>query len=161
LDGTKSAILQTEILLDNPRNLSPKFYDTKQFRASANKASIMHLTKPVPFIHQKYDAPTGRNGGSACAPTTSNMAFAYYNRLPKWPIPATTYTYITGKTTNDYSGYVLDLYKYNEFYFNAYSSSKNAYGGYAYMWVSPYTSPGGGDVSTPARSRECCGRAMT
>ncbi len=130
------------VVLNNPQKLRPKFYDTDKFNQSR---SISHLTKEVPYIHQKYDAPTDRNGGSACAPTTSNMALAYYNRLPKWPISSTTYTYITGKTTNDYSGYILDLYKYNEHYFNAYSSSKNAYGGYAYMWIDPYTSPGGGD----------------
>lgn len=142
LNASKTEIISTKILLDNPKNIKPKFYDTSKFNASK---SITHLTNPVPYIHQKYDAPTGRNGGSACAPTTSNMALAYYNRLPKWPVPATTYTYITGKTSHDYSGYVLDRYKYNEFSFDAYSSSKNAYGGYAYMWVSPYSSPGGGD----------------
>jgi len=142
LNSRKTKIISEEILLDNPKNLKPRFYDTSKFKITK---SITHLTKEVPYIHQKYDAPTGRNGGSACAPTTSNMALAYYNRLPKWPVPATTYTYITGKTTHDYSGYVLDRYKYNEHSFDAYSSSKNAYGGYAYMWVSPYTSPGGGD----------------
>jgi len=142
LDEPKSKIISTKILLDNPKSLKPKFYDTGKFTQTK---SITHLTNDVPYIHQKYDAPTGRNGGSACAPTTSNMAMAYYNRLPKWPIPATTYTYITGKTTSDYGGYVLDRYKYNEHSFDAYSSSKNAFGGYAYMWIDPYLSPGGGD----------------
>ncbi len=143
LNTSKSSFISSEILLNNPQNLKPKFYDTSKF---SNAKSITHLTKEVPYIHQKYDAPTGRNGGSACAPTTSVMALTYYNRLPKWPVEATTYTWLTGKTTTDYGGYVLDRYKYNEHSFDAYSSSKNAYGGYAYMWVSPYSSPGSGGM---------------
>ncbi len=143
LNSSKSAITSTKILLDNPKNIKPKFYNTAKF---SQTKSITHLTKNVPYIHQKYDAPTGSNGGSACAPTTSNMALAYYNRLPKWPIPANNYTSVTGTNhTNDYSGYVLAKYKYNEHYFDAYSSSKNSWGGYAYMWIDPYSSPGGGD----------------
>jgi len=143
LNILKTKILSKKILLDNPKNLKPKFYDISKFQQTK---SVTHLTNDVPYIHQKYDAPTGRNGGSACAPTTSNMALAYYNRLPKWPVEAENYPSVTGSPHySDYSGYVLDRYKYNEFSFDAYSSSKNAYGGYAYMWVSPYTSPGGGD----------------
>ncbi|MCF6366823.1 MAG: T9SS type A sorting domain-containing protein [Bacteroidales bacterium] len=143
LNISKSKIISTTVLLDNPQNLKPKFYDLGGLKSTK---AITHLTKPVPYIHQKYDAPTGRNGGSACAPTTTNMALAYYNRLPKWPVAAESYPSVTGTPHySDYSGYVLDRYKYNEFSFDAYSSSKNAYGGYAYMWVSPYTSPGGGD----------------
>ncbi len=143
LNVLKSYFVSYEILLDNPKNLSPKFYDTSKFNTSK---SITHLTNPVPYIHQKYDAPTGRNGDAACAPTTSMMALAYYNRLPKWHLEANNFPSITGTDHYcDYSGYILDKYKYNEFYFNAYSSSKNAFGGYAYMWVSPYSSPGGGD----------------
>lgn len=143
LNPSKSAITSTQILLDNPQDLKPTFYDVSKFNQTK---SITHLINDVPYIHQKYDAPTGRNGGSACAPTTSTMALAYYNRIPKWPIGATTYTYVTGKTTSDFGGYVLDRYKYNEHSFDAYSSTKNAYGGYAYMWVSPYTSPGSGGM---------------
>ncbi len=143
LNLSKTKILSQAVLLNNPKNIKPEFYDVSKFKQTK---SIAHLTKNVPFIHQLYDAPTGRNGGSACAPTTSNMALAYYNRLPKWPVAAENYPSVTGSPHySDYSGYVLDRYKYNEFSFDAYSSSKNAYGGYAYMWVSPYTSPGGGD----------------
>lgn len=143
INSAYTKIITKEILLDNPKNLKPEFYDVNKFKISK---TITHLSNDVPYIHQLYDAPTGRNGGSACAPTTSNMAIAYYNRLPKWPVEAENYPSVTGSPHySDYSGYVLDRYKYNEFSFDAYSSSKNAYGGYAYMWVSPYTSPGGED----------------
>jgi len=145
MNAKKSEILSTEILLDNPQKLKPTFYDTRVFTATRS-SSITHLTKTVPYIHQKYDAPTGSNGGSACAPTTSNMALAYYNRLPKWPIDANNYTSVTGAGhTNDYAGYAMGKYKYNEHYFDAHSTSKNCWGGYGYMWISPYSSPGGGD----------------
>ncbi len=143
LNESKNSVISSKILLDNPKELKATFYDVNKFGSSK---SITHLTNPVPYIHQKYDAPTGRNGGSACAATTSVMGLLYYNILPKWPVPATSYTYITGKNTSDYGGYVLDRYRYNEFTFDAYSSSKNAYGGYAYMWVSPYSSPGSGGM---------------
>ncbi len=144
LNSTGNNIISKKILLDNPKDIKPKHYDLSKF---SKKKSITHLTNPVPYVHQLYDAPTGRNGNAACAPTTSTMALAYYNRLPKWPVAAENYPSVTGSNhTCDYSGYVLDRYKYNEHSFDAYSSSKNAYGGYAYMWVSPYTSPGSGGM---------------
>ncbi len=140
LNLSKTKIISKVVLLNNPKNIKPEFYDTSKFKQTE---SIAHLAKNVPYIHQKYDAPTGRNGSSACAPTTSNMALAYYNRLPKWKVSAENYPSITGSPHYSYySSYILDRYKYNEFSFDAYSSSKNAYGGYAYMWISPYSSPG-------------------
>jgi hypothetical protein len=144
LDTSNQNIESSEIVLDNPQDLKPTFYGFEEF--TKNKA-IVRLSNPVPYVHQLYDAPTGRNGNAACAPTTSVMAAAYYNRLPKWPIAANNYPSVTGSNHfNDYSGYVLDRYRYNEHTFDAYSSTKNAYGGYAYMWVSPWSSPGSGGM---------------
>ncbi len=144
LNNNLDKIISSEILLDNPINIQPVFYNIEMF--TKNK-EIVTLTNPVPYVHQLYDAPTGRNGNAACAATTSIMAAAYYNRLPKWPVEANNYPSITGQDHySDYSGYVLDRYRYNEFTFDAYSASKNAYGGYAYMWVDPYSSPGSGGM---------------
>ena len=140
LDKTKSEIVSKQIMLDNPKEIKPKFYN-QDFFLKNNKDAIF-LEKDVPYIHQLYDAPTGRNGDAACAPTTSMMALAYYNRLPQWPVEALNYPdTVPPNHKSFYSGYILDRYRYNNFYLDAYSVSKNAYGGYAYMWVYPYTSP--------------------
>ncbi len=143
LDKNKSEIVSKQIMLDNPKEIKPKFYN-QDFFLSKNKDAIL-LEKDVPYIHQVYDAPTGRNGDAACAPTTSMMALAYYNRLPQWPVEALNFPdTVPPNHKSFYSGYILDRYRYNNFYLDAYSTSKNAYGGYAYIWVYPYTSPGPG-----------------
>ncbi|MCD4792507.1 MAG: T9SS type A sorting domain-containing protein [Bacteroidales bacterium] len=141
LDKTKSEIVSKQIMLDNPKEIKPKFYNQDFFLR--NNKDAVHLEKDVPYIHQVYDAPTGRNGDAACAPTTSVMALAYYNRLPQWPVEALNFPdTVPPNHKSLYSGYILDRYRYNNFYLDAYSVSKNAYGGYAYMWVDPYDSPG-------------------
>jgi hypothetical protein len=140
LNDSKNGIHSFEILLDNPKDLHPKHYNTSGFE-SHSKEDIF-LDKDVEYVHQLYDAPTGRDGGGACAPTTSVMTFIYYNRLPKWPVEALNYPDVVPENhTSNFSGYVLNKYRYNNFYLEAYSPARNSYGGYAYMWISPYSSP--------------------
>ncbi|HEY4799366.1 MAG TPA: hypothetical protein VII99_09855, partial [Bacteroidia bacterium] len=46
----------------------------------------------VPYVHQVYDTPDWHYGSGSCAPTTSIMALAYYNRLPYWDITCSSPT---------------------------------------------------------------------
>jgi len=91
----------------------------------------------VPYVHQVYDTPSWHSGYWSCAPSTSIMAIAYYNRLPKWPVSVNH-----GKPwdphTNDYGSYVADRYRFNEYYYQdtaADYAGNTAYGGYGYMWM--------------------------
>jgi PKD repeat protein len=68
------------------------------------------------------------------------MAFAYYNRLPPWPV-----TVDHGQTwdphVNNYGSYVADRYRFNELYYSetADAYGTTAYGGYGYMWTGSYS----------------------
>jgi len=95
----------------------------------------------VPYVHQVYDTPSWHSGYGSCAPTTSIMALAYYNRLPKWSV-----TVDHGKTwdphVNDYGSYVADRYRFNEWYYQETAddyAGYTAYGGYGYMWTGSYS----------------------
>lgn len=139
--------------LDNYKTL--KLLSTKQsielFSLSALNQSALYpqsftksdITVPgnVPYVHQVYDTPSWHSGYGSCAPTTSIMALAYYNRLPKWSV-----TVDHGKTwdphINDYGSYVADRYRFNEWYYQETAddyAGNTSYGGYGYMWTGSYS----------------------
>lgn len=110
----------------------------KIFKAHKTRA-IKRLPKEIPYIHQVYDTPTWHNGYGSCAPTSVAMAFAYFNRLPKWPVMV-EHSPVPAHI-NEYSSYIADKYRYKDYFFDTYHSGRNSYGGYAHMWVaigSPY-----------------------
>lgn len=121
----------------NPEQLNINFYNTSKFLS--NKA-VKKIPGTVPYVHQVYDTPTWHIGSGSCAPTTSVMAFAYFNKLPKWPTSVDH-----GKSwdphVNDYGSYVADRYRFREIYYeqtaDAYGTT--AYGGYGYMWTGSYS----------------------
>ncbi len=93
----------------------------------------------VPYVNQVYDTPEWHYGYGSCAPTTSVMAIAYYNKIPKWPIVTSNGV---GNHTSDYGAYVADKYHLNEYYYqdvSATSGGENAWGGYGYMWTGSYS----------------------
>jgi len=134
-DLQKSRLYKKQIILKKKQNLEIKFYNTKNFTQKSTK-SITHIPGDAPYISQLYDVPDFHNGSGSCAPSTAVMAVGYYNRLPKWPTQVSSpYTH-----TSDYGSYVADKYRYNEIYYDDYSSTKVAWGAYAHMWVT-YSSP--------------------
>lgn len=94
----------------------------------------------VPYVHQVYDTPTWHAGWGSCAPTTSIMAIAYYNRLPEWPV-SVNHGQSWDPHVNNFGSYVADRYRFNEWYYDeiADAYSTTAYGGYGYMWKSGYS----------------------
>jgi Tol biopolymer transport system component len=93
----------------------------------------------VPYVNQVYDTPEWHYGYGSCAPTTSVMAAAYYNKIPKWPI---TTSNGVGSHTSNYGAYVATKYRLNQYYFDDMSTTNggdNAYGGYGFMWTGPYS----------------------
>jgi hypothetical protein len=144
LDKTRSGItLSTEIVNDSFKP-NPQKFDTDNFTVHKTR-KINKLTKEVPYIHQVYDTPNWHNGYASCAPTTAVMAFAYFNRLPKWPTKIKKEGY--AEHINDYSSYIADKYRYNNYFFSAYSSSRVSWGGYAHMWIT-YGSPFNGGMKS-------------
>lgn len=103
----------------------------RQSNKEAAKTRANVYISDVPYVNQVYDTPDWHNGYGSCAPSTAAMAFAYYNILPKWPITVTKHH----THTSDYGAYVADKYRYNERYYDDYKSSRNAWGGYGYMWT--------------------------
>lgn len=108
---------------------------------NANTKADVTVPGTVPYVHQVYDTPSWHSGYGSCAPTTSIMALAYYNRLPKWSV-----TVDHGKTwdphINDYGSYVADRYRFNEWYYQETAddySGNTSYGGYGYMWTGSYS----------------------
>lgn len=65
-----------------------KTNNLKQSSLYPNTNTKADITVPgtVPHVHQVYDTPSWHSGYASCAPTTSIMALAYYNRLPKWSV---------------------------------------------------------------------------
>ncbi len=108
-------------------------YKTFSLKSSSNK-SIVHIPN-VPYVHQRYDTPSWHNGSGSCAPTTSIMAIAFYNRLPKWPT-VVDHGYSFDPHTSYYGSYVADKYHFNEIYYDTYEDAygTDAWGGYGYMW---------------------------
>jgi hypothetical protein len=105
------------------------------FTSIKNINTITMLPDTCPYIHQVYDTPDWHNGAGSCAPTTSNMALAYYNRLPYWDITCSSpYSH-----TSHYGSYVADMYRYNGTYYNLAALDdggvNDAWGGYGYMWT--------------------------
>ncbi len=93
----------------------------------------------VPYVNQVYDTPEWHYGYGSCAPTTSIMAIAYYNKLPKWPI---TTSNGVGSHNSDYGAYVADKYRINEYYYQDVSATgggEDAWGGYGNMWTGSYS----------------------
>ena len=93
----------------------------------------------VPYVNQVYDTPSWHYGYGSCAPTTSIMAAAYYNKIPKWPIVVDKGV---GSHTSDYGSYVADKYRLNQYYYQDVATTgggENAWGGYGYMWTGSYS----------------------
>ena len=102
--------------------------------------SIVKVPGTVPYVNQVYDTPSWHEGWGSCAPTTSAMAFAYYNRLPPWPVMV-DHGQSWDPHINNYGSYVADRYRFNEIYYqetaDAYGTA--AYGGYGYLWTGTYS----------------------
>ncbi|MFH2095840.1 MAG: PKD domain-containing protein, partial [Bacteroidota bacterium] len=99
---------------------------------NSNKSEV-RIPGTVPYVHQVYDTPDWHYGYGSCAPSTSAMALAYYNRLPKWPKTVSSpYSHIS-----DYGYYVADKYTIDEYYYDVVEQTgggEDAWGGYGYMW---------------------------
>jgi hypothetical protein len=110
------------------------------FRQPNGNKAILKVPGTVPYVHQVYDTPTWHEGWGSCAPTTSVMAFAYYNRLPAWPVTV-DHGMSWDPHVNSFGSYVADRYRFNELYYeetaDAYGTT--AYGGYGYMWTGTYS----------------------
>lgn len=123
-----------------------KHFTTRNFIHQKNRNNEVVLEKEIPYVHQVYDVPSWSNGYAACAPTTSVMAFAYFNRLPEWPVEVDH-----GQTwdphVNSFGSYVTDKYYFNGYYFDAFSSYRNCYGGYGHMWIT-HSSPSQGGMAS-------------
>lgn len=134
---TDKSISSQTLLFEQNTNVNIQFYNIKTLM---NDKAINKIPGVVPYVHQVYDTPTFHAGWGSCAPTTSIMAIAYFNLLPKW-----TTEIDHGKSwdphTNDYGSYVADRYRFREIYYqetaDAYGTT--AYGGYGYMWTGSYS----------------------
>lgn len=124
-----------ELLYSKESPLDITFY-TNNYSAKA----VVKVPGTVPYVNQVYDTPTWHEGWGSCAPTTAAMAFAYYNRLPPWPVMV-DHGQSWDPHINNYGSYVADRYRFNEIYYqetaDAYGTT--AYGGYGYMWTSTYS----------------------
>ena len=60
----------------------------------------------VPYIHQLWDTPDWFNGRCACGPTSTAMALAFYDKLPRRSITISVPT----PHTNDYGYYVAESF---------------------------------------------------
>lgn len=102
------------------------------FSLPSSKAEV-RIPGTVPYVHQVYDTRDDHYGHGSCAPATSVMAFAYYNRLPPWPTQCSSpYPH-----TNMYGAYISQKYTLNTYLYDDVeqtSGGDNAYGGYGYMW---------------------------
>jgi len=110
------------------------------FETDKSTTTIVTVPGTVPYVHQVYDTPTWHSGYWSCAPTTSAMAFAYYNRLPPWPTTV-DHGMSWDPHVNNYGSYVADRYRFDEWYYSETAldaSSGTSYGGYGYMWTGTY-----------------------
>ncbi len=102
------------------------------FLQKKSKAITM-VQGDVPYVHQVYDTPNWHWGYWSCAPTTSIMAIAYYNRVPPWDITCSS----PSPHVSHYGAYVADQYHFDEVFYNTQATDNAgtaAYGGYGYMW---------------------------
>ncbi|MPL93187.1 hypothetical protein SDC9_39313 [bioreactor metagenome] len=110
------------------------------FETTKSTRSIITVPGTVPYVHQVYDTPSWHSGYWSCAPTTSAMAFAYYNRLPPWPTTV-NHGMSWDPHVNNYGSYVADRYRFNEWYYSETAldaADGTTYGGYGYMWTGSY-----------------------
>ncbi|HBF87013.1 MAG TPA: hypothetical protein DDX39_00115 [Bacteroidales bacterium] len=139
LNADKSGLLSETVLFHESNPLEIAFFNTNAYQQTKDEV-IIRIPGEVPYVHQVYDTPTWHAGWGSCAPTTSVMAFAYFNRLPKWPTEV-DHGQSWDPHTNDYGSYVADRYRFREVYYesteDAYGTT--AYGGYGYMWTGSYS----------------------
>ncbi len=135
LDWQTKQLLNRQILLDY--SAKKKIYKTYRLQ---QKSKAITLIPDVPFVNQVYDTPSWHNGVGSCAPTTSIMAIAFYNRLPKWPVEV-DHGQSWDPHINDFGSYVADKYHFNEIYYDYYEAAygTDAWGGYGYMWDGTYS----------------------
>ncbi|MFH2144015.1 MAG: PKD domain-containing protein [Bacteroidota bacterium] len=124
---TNGTLKKNNLIYKHTGNLNIQFFNILK-----NKAEV-RIPGTVPYTHQVYDTPDWHYGHGSCAPSCAIMAISYFNRLPKWPITASSpYTH-----TSDFGSYVADKYTSDEYYFNVVSQTggeEDAWGGYGYMW---------------------------
>jgi hypothetical protein len=135
LDASFSSVISTEILYAHNGPPEIKFFDTQNARSG--KVDVL-VPGTVPYIHQVYDTPDWHYGHGSCAPTTSMMAIAYFNKLPKWPMTASW----PSPHTSDFGNYIADRYRFNEVYYSDVATTgggEDAWGGYGYMWTGSYS----------------------
>jgi PKD repeat protein len=117
-----------EVLYKHEGSFSINYFNIEK----STKAEV-RIPGLAPYVHQVYDTPNWHYGYGSCAPTTSIMAIAYYNLLPKWPEEVSSpYSH-----TSDYGSYVADKYTLNEIYYDTpdvTGGGETAWGGYGYMW---------------------------
>ncbi len=136
-DFDGNSIANVNVLYDySSKKQIYKLYNVKKTNSSK---SIVHIDG-VPYVHQRYDTPSWHNGSGSCAPTTSIMAIAFYNRLPKWPTTV-DHGYSFDPHTSYYGSYIADKYRFNEIYYDIYEEAygTDAWGGYGYMWDGSYS----------------------
>ncbi|HBG70783.1 MAG: hypothetical protein A2W93_01035 [Bacteroidetes bacterium GWF2_43_63] len=110
------------------------------FEIAKSTLAIVTVPGSVPYVHQVYDTPNWHSGYWSCAPTTSAMAFAYYNRLPPWPTTV-DHGMSWDPHVNNFGSYVADRYRFNEWYYSETAldaADGTTYGGYGYMWTGSY-----------------------
>ena len=136
-DFNENTITNIKVLYDY--SSKKQIYKLYNLKKSSSTKSIVYLDG-VPYVHQRYDTPSWHNGSGSCAPTTSIMAIAFYNRMPKWPT-VVDHGYSFDPHTSYYGSYVADKYRFNEFYYDIYESAygTDAWGGYGYMWDGSYS----------------------
>lgn len=126
---------ESALLFHTEEALPVKFFELKKDKA------LITVPGTVPYIHQVYDTPSWHYGYGSCAPTSSVMAFAYYNQLPAWPV-SVDHGFSWDPHISPYGSYVADRYRFNEYYFQetaTTSGSTTAYGGHGYMWTGTYS----------------------
>lgn len=123
------------IILDYSTSIHIRHYKNLHKNRSAKDEATAYI-EHVPYVHQVYDTPDFHEGKGSCAPTTSIMAIAFYNRLPEWPTKITKFKDDSTYTRN-YGSYIADKYHFNEFFYDTYTApySTKSWGGYSYMWA--------------------------
>ncbi|MDD3875778.1 MAG: T9SS type A sorting domain-containing protein [Bacteroidales bacterium] len=131
--GIETAEIDNNLLYDiKSFYVHEDFLDIDFYNTPQNKQEV-RIPGTIPYVHQVYDTPNSHYGYGSCAPATAVMAFAYFNRLPPWPIQCgSPYSH-----TSNYGAYVSEKYTLNTYYYENVSQTSggdNAYGGYGFMW---------------------------
>lgn len=130
LNTGSAKILNQKLIYTQKQGLDIAFFPT--FYENRKAINAITYIEDVPYVHQVFDTPTWHDGYGSCAPSTAIMAIAYYNIVPPWPTEVDNPPQPVH--VNDYGSYVADKYHFHEFFYDLYSPSRNAWGGYGFMW---------------------------